>query len=71
MSDGMQPTYDRDSARVFDEHRALLISVAYRILGSVTDAEDAVQETWLRWSGVNPSDVTDPRAFLEIGRAHV
>ena len=64
MSDGMQPPYDRDSARVFAEHRALLISVAYRILGSVTDAEDAVQETWLRWSGVNPSDVTDPRAFL-------
>jgi RNA polymerase sigma-70 factor (ECF subfamily) len=30
----------------------------------VTDAEDAVQEAWLRWSGVNPSDVTDPRAFL-------
>ena len=64
MSDGMQPPYDRDSARVFAEHRALLISVAYRILGSVTDAEDAVQEAWLRWSGVNPSDVTDPRAFL-------
>ena len=64
MSDGMQPLYDRDSARVFDEHRALLISVAYRILGSVTDAEDTVQEAWLRWSGVNPSDVRDPRAFL-------
>jgi RNA polymerase sigma-70 factor (TIGR02957 family) len=64
VSDGMQPLYDRDSACVFDEHRALLISVAYRILGSVTDAEDAVQEAWLRWSGVNPSDVRDPRAFL-------
>ena len=64
MSDGMQPLYDRDSARVFDEHRSLLISVAYRILGSVTDAEDTVQEAWLRWSGVNPSDVRDPRAFL-------
>ena len=64
MYDGMQPLYDRDSARVFDEHRALLISVAYRMLGSVTDAEDTVQEAWLRWSGVNPSDVRDPRAFL-------
>jgi RNA polymerase sigma-70 factor (TIGR02957 family) len=64
VSDGMQPPYDRDSAQVFDEHRALLISVAYRILGSVTDAEDTVQEAWLRWSGVNPSDVRDPRAFL-------
>src|SRR5215217_316926 len=60
----MQPLYRRDSARIFDEHRALLISVAYRILGSVTDAEDTVQEAWLRWSGVNPSDVRDPRAFL-------
>lgn len=64
MSDGMQPPYRRDSARIFDEHRALLISVAYRILGSVTDAEDTVQESWLRWSGVNSSDVRDPRAFL-------
>ena len=64
MSDGMQPLYGRDSARVFDEHRAPLISVAYRILGSVTDAEDTVQEAWLRWSGVNTSDVRDPRAFL-------
>ena len=64
MSDGMRPPYRRDSARIFDEHRALLISVAYRILGSVTDAEDTVQESWLRWSGVNPSDVRDPRAFL-------
>ena len=64
MSDVMQPPYRRDSARIFDEHRALLISVAYRILGSVTDAEDSVQESWLRWSGVNPSDVRDPRAFL-------
>src|SRR5215212_10100290 len=60
----MQPPYRRDSARVFDEHRALLISVAYRILGSVTDAEDTVQEAWLRWSGVNTSDMKDPRAFL-------
>jgi RNA polymerase sigma-70 factor (ECF subfamily) len=60
----MQPLYRQDSARIFDEHRALLISVAYRILGSVTDAEDTVQEAWLRWSGVNPSDVRDPRAFL-------
>jgi DNA-directed RNA polymerase specialized sigma24 family protein len=46
-----------DAVRVFDEHRGLLNSVAYRILGSVTDAEDTVQEAWLRWSGVNPSDV--------------
>jgi RNA polymerase sigma-70 factor (ECF subfamily) len=53
-----------DAAGVFDEHRALLISVAYRILGSVTDAEDVVQEAWLRWSGVDQSGVDHPRAFL-------
>src|SRR5918997_1075374 len=53
-----------DAAAVFDEHRGLLVSVAYRILGSVTDAEDAVQEAWLRWSNVDHSGVDDPRAFL-------
>jgi RNA polymerase sigma-70 factor (TIGR02957 family) len=53
-----------DAVRVFDEHRGLLNSVAYRILGSVTDAEDAVQETYLRWSKVDPSQVSNPRAFL-------
>ena len=53
-----------DAAGVFDEHRGLLVSVAYRVLGSVTDAEDAVQEAWLRWSGVDHSRVDDPRAFL-------
>jgi RNA polymerase sigma-70 factor (TIGR02957 family) len=59
------PGADRpDAASVFDEHRGLLTSVAYRVLGSVTDAEDAVQEAWLRWSGVDHSEVRDPRAFL-------
>jgi RNA polymerase sigma-70 factor (ECF subfamily) len=49
---------------VFEEHRALLTGVAYRILGSVADAEDVVQETWLRWSEVSHADVRNPRAFL-------
>jgi RNA polymerase sigma-70 factor (ECF subfamily) len=53
-----------DATRVFDEHRGLLVSVAYRVLGSVTDAEDAVQEVWLRWSNVDHAEVEDPRAFL-------
>src|SRR5215216_5316785 len=64
VCDGMQPLYGRDSSRVFDEPRAVLISVAYRILGSVTDAEDPVQEARLRWDGVSRADVRDPRAFL-------
>ena len=59
------PGADRsEAARAFDDHRGLLTSVAYRVLGSVTDAEDTVQEAWLRWSGVDHSEVRDPRAFL-------
>src|SRR5918993_3239521 len=53
-----------DAACLFNQHRELLISVAYRVLGSVTDAEDAVQEAWLRWSGVDPTGIANPRAFL-------
>ena len=64
MSVGTSDERTPDPVRVFDEHRDLLISVAYRVLGSVTDAEDAVQEAWLRWSGVDHSRVEDPRAFL-------
>src|ERR687889_720273 len=64
VSDGVRPLEGQNPARVFDEHRDLLISVAYRVLGSVTDAEDTVQEAWLRWSGVDPSGVANPKAFL-------
>src|SRR5215212_2903969 len=64
VSDGVQPLEGRNSARVFNEHRDLLISIAYRVLGSVTDAEDAVQEAWLRWSKVDPAEVSNSRAFL-------
>jgi RNA polymerase sigma-70 factor (TIGR02957 family) len=64
VSEGTSVDRTPDPARVFDEHRGLLLSVAYRVLGSVSDAEDAVQETWLRWSGVDHSAVEDPRAFL-------
>jgi RNA polymerase sigma-70 factor (TIGR02957 family) len=53
-----------DAVRVFDGHRGLLVSVAYSILGSVSDAEDAVQETYLRWIKVDPAQVSNPRAFL-------
>ena len=42
----------------------MLVGVAYRILGSVADAEDVVQEAWLRWSGVDTAEVADPRAYL-------
>lgn len=48
----------------FDRHRRLLFTVAYQMLGSVTDAEDVVQDAWLRWSAADRSDVADPRAYL-------
>ena len=49
---------------VFDRHRRLLFSVAYQMLGSVADAEDAVQDAWIRWSAADRDDVAQPRAYL-------
>lgn len=48
----------------FDEHRRLLFGVAYRMTGSVADAEDLVQEAWLRWSAVDTDEVANPKAYL-------
>ncbi len=48
----------------FVTHRGLLFTVAYEMLGSAADAEDVVQETWLRWAGVDQADVYDPRSYL-------
>ena len=48
-------------------HRSLLFTVAYEMLGSAADAEDVVQETWLRWANLGAAarvDVSDPRAYL-------
>ena len=48
----------------FALHRSLLFTVAYEMLGSASDAEDVVQETWLRWADVDRTVVRDPRAYL-------
>lgn len=48
----------------FVTHRSLLFTVAYEMLGSAADAEDVVQETWLKWQRVDQDEVRDPRAFL-------
>jgi RNA polymerase sigma-70 factor, ECF subfamily len=48
----------------FEPHRRRLLGLAYRMLGSMADAEDAVQETYVRWHGADRDKVTDPRAFL-------
>ena len=48
----------------FVVHRSLLFTVAYELLGSAADAEDVLQESWLRWASVDQSQVRDPRAYL-------
>jgi RNA polymerase sigma-70 factor (TIGR02957 family) len=52
------------SVATFAAHRSLLVGVAYRLLGSVGDAEDVVQEAWLRWARVDTDTVEEPAAFL-------
>ncbi|MBV9284956.1 MAG: RNA polymerase sigma-70 factor, partial [Acidimicrobiia bacterium] len=52
------------SEDAFARHRSLLFTVAYEMLGSAADAEDVVQETWLRWADVDHAEVHDPRAYL-------
>ena len=51
-------------AQVFEAHRGLMFAIAYRMLGTIADAEDAVQDAWLRWSAAPRADVADPRAYL-------
>ena len=59
------PTWDdTKAAEVFNGHRGLLTSVAYRVLGRWSDAEDVVQDAWLRWSGADYASVEDPKAYL-------
>ena len=48
----------------FERHRSLLFSIAYRMLGSVTDAEDMVQEAYLRWREVPEAEVRSPKSYL-------
>jgi RNA polymerase sigma-70 factor (TIGR02957 family) len=48
----------------FVTHRSLLFTVAYEMLGSAADADDVLQESWLRWAGVDRGQVLNPRAYL-------
>ena len=49
---------------VFESHRPMLLGLAYRLLGSMWDAEDVVQDAYLKWSGTDRCEVREPRAFL-------
>jgi RNA polymerase sigma-70 factor (TIGR02957 family) len=50
--------------QTFADHRNLLFSIAYRILGSAADAEDVVQDAWFKWSADDRSQVSDPKGYL-------
>jgi RNA polymerase sigma-70 factor (ECF subfamily) len=63
-SEKAERTATDPATRTFITHRNLLFTVAYEMLGSAADAEDVLQETWLRWSGVDLDTVRDQRAYL-------
>ncbi|MFE3196135.1 RNA polymerase sigma-70 factor [Nocardia sp. NPDC059240] len=60
----MTATTPDPATEAFVTHRNLLFTVAYEMLGSAADAEDVLQETWLRWTGVDLDTVQDRRAYL-------
>jgi RNA polymerase sigma-70 factor (ECF subfamily) len=53
-----------DHTAEFQKHRTMLVGVAYRLLGSFADAEDVVQEAWMRWSTVDQQKISAPNHFL-------
>lgn len=53
-----------EAVAAFDAQRRRLFGIAYRMLGTVSDAEDMVQETWIRWQGADRSGIREPAAFL-------
>ncbi|MFB9835580.1 sigma factor, partial [Actinoallomurus acaciae] len=62
---GVSDDARRDPAtEAFVAHRKLLFTVAYEMLGSITDTEDVLQETWLKWADVDLDTVHNRRAYL-------
>ncbi len=53
-----------NTTQIFNQYRVLLFSIAYRMLGSATDAEDIVQEAFVRWLQASDEDIQSPKAFL-------
>jgi RNA polymerase sigma-70 factor (ECF subfamily) len=59
-----RPPESRDAAASFEPHRQFLVGLAYRMLGSVAEAEDVAQDAFLRWNATDRASVAEPRAFL-------
>ena len=57
-------TGQAESAASFEPHRRHLMAIAYRMLGSLAEAEDAAQEAYIRWHQADRDKVREPRAFL-------
>lgn len=57
----MRPEGDSD---IFETQRPALLRLAYRMLGSMAEAEDLVQDAWLRWQAADPSDIANPEGWL-------
>jgi RNA polymerase sigma-70 factor (ECF subfamily) len=60
----MRVTQPDEATNIFEAHRPRLVRLAYRMLGSIAEAEDIVQDAWIRWQRVDPDDVREPSAFL-------
>ncbi len=54
-----------DPTAIFEQHRGRLFGLAYRLLGQAQDAEDAVQDAYLRWAGADHAAITSPTAWLD------
>src|SRR3954469_11743661 len=52
------------ATQLFADHRELLFSVVYNLLGTVADTEDVLQDTWLAWAPRNTEEIVNPRAYL-------
>jgi len=61
---GLRMVAQDDRVARFEAQRSYLFPIAYRLLGSVSDAEDVLQDAFLRWDRINPDEVQNPRAFL-------
>jgi RNA polymerase sigma-70 factor (ECF subfamily) len=66
-----QDSQDQISLESFTQYRSLLFSLAYRMLGSVADAEDMLQDAFVRWRAASHADIRSPKAFLRIRSTRV